>query len=80
MTLPATTRDIGEMLSSSLAEEKAVARHALLKILYSLQFLSRQGYAFRGHDDIEGNFYQLFSLLSKEDERVGFYMRSIKCK
>lgn len=80
VTLPASSRDIGEMLSSSLAEEKAVAQHALLKILYSLQFLSRQGCAFRGHDDVEGNFYQLFNLLSKEDKRVGFIKRSITCK
>ena len=80
VTLPASSQDIGEMLSSSLAEEKAVAQHALLKILNSLQFLSRPGCAFRGHDDVEGNFYQLFNLLSKEDKRVGFIKRSIKCK
>jgi len=72
VTLPATSRDIGEMLSASLSEEKAVAHHALLKVLYALQFLAWQGCAFRGHDDDQGNFYQLFNLLSKEDKRVGF--------
>ena len=36
---------------------------ALLEVLYSLQLLSHQGCAFRGHDDVEGNFYQLLNLL-----------------
>ena len=53
------------MLYASVAEEKAVAYHALLNILYCLQYLSQQGCAFRGHDDDQGNFYQLFKLLSK---------------
>jgi len=45
------------MLSSSLSEEKAVACHALLKVLYALQFLAWHGCAFREHDDDQGNFY-----------------------
>ena len=75
--MPATSQDIGEMLSASVAEEKAVACHALLNILYSLQYLSRQGCAFRGHDDDQGKFYLLFNLLSKNDKKVGFIIAQI---
>ena len=34
----------------------------LLKILQNVKFLGRQGLAFRGHDDSESNFMQLFKL------------------
>ena len=59
------------MLSSTLAKEKATNRHCLLKVLSSLQFLSRQVCAIRGHDDDkEGNFQQLFLFLADYDPKV----------
>ena len=71
LTLPATTPNIGEMLSSTLAKEKATNRHCLLKVLSSLRFLSRQGCGIRGHDDDkEGHFQQLFLLLAEDDAKV----------
>ena len=70
VTLPAVTQDVSEMLSSAVLQERADNRKCLLKILCTLQFLARQGCAFRGHDDENGNFYQLFSLLSREDKKV----------
>ena len=72
LTLPATTTDIGEMLSSTLVQEKAENRHCLLKVLSSLRFLARQGCGIRGHDDKkDGNFYQLFTLRCEDDSKVG---------
>ena len=67
VTLPAVTKDIGEMLSSTVLQERADNQKCLLTILSALQSLAWQGCAFRGHDDGSGNFYQLFSLLSRED-------------
>lgn len=71
LALPVTTPNIGELLSSSLAKEKATNKHCLLKVLSILQFLSRQGCGIRGHDDDkEGNFQQLFLLLAEDDAKV----------
>ena len=47
-TLPATTTDIGEALSTAHAQEKLENRQCLLKILSNLRFLARQSCAIRG--------------------------------
>ena len=78
ITLPAVTQDIGEMLSTAVSQDRAENRKCLLKILCALQFLARQGCAFRGHDDDSGNFYQLFSLLSREDQKVRLSYLNLK--
>ena len=71
LTLPATTRNVREMLCSTLAHEKATNRHCLLKVISCLKFLARQGCAIRGHDDYgDGNFYQLMKLMSEDDSKV----------
>ena len=70
VTLPATTRDVGEMLSSTLAKEKADNRQCFLKVLLSLRFLARQGSAIRGHDEKDGNLYQLMKLHCEDDHKV----------
>ena len=71
ITLLATTSDVGEMLSTALARDRANNRHFLLKILSSLQYLARQGCAIRGHDDkCDGNLYQLMKFVSKNDSKV----------
>ena len=70
MTLPATTRDVGEILSSTLAKEKADNRQCLLKVLSSLRFLVRQDSAIRGHDEKDGNLYQLLKLRCEDDHKV----------
>ena len=77
LTLPSTTRDIGELLSSAHAQEKAANRHCLLKVISSLRFLGRQGCAIRGHgDEIDGNFHQLMKLRGEDDQKVRI---TIKC-
>ena len=70
LTLPATTQDVGEMLSGTLALDRANNRHCFMKILSSLQFLARQGSGIRGHDEDEGNLHQLLKFISKDDLKV----------
>ena len=43
ITLPRTTGDVGEMLSSTLATEKLDSRRYLPKVAETFQFLARQG-------------------------------------
>ncbi len=40
ITLPATTPDVGELLSSSLAQERAKNRQCVMKVLNSLKFIT----------------------------------------
>ena len=56
------------MVLSSLAEEKAIVYHTLLRILYSSQFLSHQCCVHS--EDIMMLKEMLFNLLSKEDKIV----------
>ena len=49
VTIPATTRDVGELLSLEHSRQKAENRACLLKVLSNVRFLCRQGYAIRGH-------------------------------
>ena len=46
VTLSQTHRDIGEILSTSHAFEKAVNRQYLMKIAENIRFLVRQGLSF----------------------------------
>ena len=65
ITLPTTTRDIAESLSSALAKQKEVNRECLLKIFRCIQFLARQGLPLRGDGagEEDGNFAQVCQLL-----------------
>ena len=64
VTLPKSTKDIGETLSNKHAEEKSDNRDCLRKILSSLRFLGRQGLPIRGHvDEADGSYIQLLTLL-----------------
>ena len=67
-TLPRTTRDIGEQLSSAHAEEKLRNR---VYFLQTIKYLARQGLALRGdQNDLESNFLQLMKLHGIDDENV----------
>lgn len=71
ITLPKSTKDIGETLSSKHAEEKSDNRDCLRKILSSLRFLGRQGLPIRGHgDEADGNYIQLLTLRGEDDSLV----------
>ena len=68
VTLPATTKDVGESLSEAHEGEKVIARQNLLKILSNLRFLARQTQALRDHGDEEdSNFTQLIYLRAEQD-------------
>ena len=68
ITIPATTRDIGEQLSQIHSQEKATNRRMFLKILSSIRYLARQGLALRGDgDEHDGNFLQLLKLKGEDD-------------
>lgn len=75
LTLPSTTRDIGESLSSAHSKNKAEARKVLLKILQNIRFLGRQGLPFRGHEDAESNFIQLVKLREIDNPVLKSWMK-----
>ena len=66
ITLPATRRDVGEMLSTEHQREKQTNRGMLLKIISCVKYLARQGMALRGDGEEENsNFIQ--ALKMRED-------------
>ena len=75
-TLPATTGNVGEMLSRAHARERLENRDYLLKLFQNIRFLSRQGIALRGHDDANSNFIQLLQLRSIDDSKILEYLTS----
>ena len=75
LVLPRSTRDIGESPSSAHLRSIAEARRVLLKILQNVKFLGRQGLAFRGHDDSESNFMQLFKLRELDNPVLSAWLK-----
>ena len=75
-TLPATTGNVGEMLSRAHAQERLANRDYLLKLFQNIQFLSRQGIALCGHDEQNSNFIQLLQLRSVDDYKILEYLTS----
>ena len=70
VTLPATTSDIGDLLSSNYASQKQANRH-MLKIIQNVRFLARQGLALQGDgDEKESNFMQLLQLRAIDDPNI----------
>ena len=58
--------DVREMTDKNLKAERELNYKCLMVIIENLQYLSRQGLPFRGHNDCESNFYQLLLLRSKD--------------
>ena len=82
ITLPATTLDVGEMLSKAHALEKSENRQVLLTILSNLRFLARQACAIRGDgNEHDSNFIQLFKLRGEDNPMIYEWMlkRTDKC-
>jgi len=64
-------------LSIAKLKEMKQSRTALLKIISSLLYLTRQGMDLRGHTDDNSNFYQLLKLRSKDSKELeGWLMRT----
>ena len=72
VTLPATTSDVSEMLSSHIAVERLHRRKCLLKLLSNARFLTRQGLTFRGdgHEESDSNFMRLIHLHSEDNAKL----------
>ena len=73
--LSRTVHDIGESLSSAHARNKAENQRVFLKILENVKFLGRQGLAFRGHDDTESNFIQLFKFRALDNPELSAWLK-----
>ena len=71
VTLSQTHRDIGEILSTSHASEKAVNRRCLMKIAENIRFLARQGLSLHGDGtEDNSNFNQLLHLRALGDPNL----------
>ena len=71
ITLPQTTRDVGELLSSAHAAEKRKNRQCLITIAENIRFLGRQGIALRGDgNEGDGNFTQLLRLRAVDQSQL----------
>lgn len=70
-TLPSTTHDIGETLSSQHKQEKFENRQCFIKIMSCIQHLARQGLPLRGDKtEADANFVQLLELQSKDNPNI----------
>ena len=79
ITLPATTGNVGKMLSSELGKQQLKHRQCFLKLLSNVRFLSRQGLAFRGDgNELDSNFMQLLYLRSEDDTKLADWVKTHK--
>ena len=74
ITLPSTSKDVGETLATQLASERSQRRKCFLKWLSNARFLPRQGLAFRG-DGEECNFMRLLHLRAEDDSSLLDWMK-----
>ena len=58
--------NVASLQSEACRKEQSVRAEMLLKQLSSPKFQLRQGLAIRGHDNQEGNLYQLLKLHSQD--------------
>nr|XP_054761268.1 uncharacterized protein LOC129267648 [Lytechinus pictus] len=66
---------IGAHLCVECRRQQEEARHSLLRIVSALRFLLRQGFAFRGHTEVDGNFHHLMELLRVDNDGLSSYLR-----
>ena len=74
--IPMTRGNIFDMTSEAARTTIEENQHCLAKIIESLQYLARQGIAFRGDGDEESNFVQLFQLRAKDDKNLSTWLSS----
>ena len=73
LTLPKSTKDIGETLSERHSNEKSENRRCLLKIISNIHFLARQGLPLRGDGD--SNFVHLMKARGEDDTTLLEWMK-----
>ena len=78
VTLPSSTKNMAECLSTQLKEREIGATPVLSKVLLNIRFLAHQGLALRGHGDHESdsNFLQLMKLSGEleDDSRISGWL------
>ena len=69
LSLPRSTKHIGEHLSQAFSQEMEQNGKMLLKIISSIRYLARQGLALRGKgiNECDGNFIQYLKSLESGD-------------
>lgn len=90
VTIPSSTSDVGEMLSSAHAEEKAENRKMLSIIISTVRYLGRQGLPLRGQyksggvsdekGEIDSNFLQLLKVRAEDNEGLKKWLTKSQCK
>ena len=76
ITIPATTPNIGEMLSNQHAISKGKKRETLHQIFTAMRFLCRQGHALQGDGcEKDGNFTQLLLMKAELDPNLQELMK-----
>ncbi|KAJ8049944.1 Zinc finger MYM-type protein 1 [Holothuria leucospilota] len=54
-------------------KQQELNRRMLVKVFTSVRYLARQGLPLRGHEDDEGNFWQLLHLREEDDPNLAIY-------
>lgn len=70
------SKPVDTLLSTAKALQQKEARAHLLKIVGSMKLLGRQGLAFRGHDNDNGNLHQLLKLRSEDDPGLSQWLQA----
>ena len=63
------------MLDARMKEQQLQRHHMLQKHLSSVRYLARQGLAFRGYEEKEGNMMQLLQMWSLHDVDIKHWLR-----
>ena len=72
------TSPINTQLQTQVQKSQRLRQQALVKHLYCLRYLLRQGIAIRGHVETEGNLYQLLTMMSVHDPQIASWLKEKK--
>ena len=67
---------VSSQLDSHLELNQSLRRNGFMKLLSSLRYLLRQGLAFRGHSDVDGNIAQLLRLRSEDVKELDSFSKN----
>ena len=70
--------NICAMLDAKMEEQQLQRQHMLQKYQSSVRYLARQGLAFRGYEEKEGNMMQLLQMWSLYDADIKHWLRDGK--
>ncbi|KAJ8891232.1 hypothetical protein PR048_010747 [Dryococelus australis] len=66
-------------LNKTLSEQQQQQNHVALRAIFTTaKYLAHQGVAFRSHDDISGNFDQLFNLRTNDIHELQHFLKNKK--